>query len=444
MEVSLVIIFLGLLVFSAHIFNALFSKTKIPNVLWLLVIGIILGPVLKIVRPEHFGSVGPIFTTVTLILLLFESGTQLRIGELAKSIGSAFFLTLFNFIISAVIATVAARYLTNSLDWLPAAFFGVIVAGTSSAVVIPMIKQLKMNKNGETILLLESALSDVLCLVIGLALLTALKEGVFSLTAILDTVWKSFLFALLIGVFGGIVWSIFIHQMRTIKNYTFTNLAFVFIVYGVSEYLGLNGGIATLGFGIALGNAYLFNQTFMKDMIKFRELLPEERSFFSELVFILQTYFFVYVGVSIQFGDPLLYVVALLIVMAVIAVRPVSVKVFVREKMDLKELAIMGILTPKGLVPAILATIPLQHGIAGGEVIKDLSFAVVLLSILICAILVIILSNDPFAIGYLRMLLQGKSVPAVEEPADPISSETPAEDPGPMDQSGDAPLDSKL
>ena len=62
-------------------------------------------------------------------------------------------------------------------------------------------------------------------------------------------------------------------------------------------------------------------------------------------------------------------------------------------------------MAPKGLVPAILASIPIQYGMTGGDSIQMLSFAVVLLSILICSILVIILSKNPLKIGYLTKVL---------------------------------------
>lgn len=409
MDLPLVIIFLGSLIFCAHFFNALFSVTKIPNVLLLLIIGILIGPVLGFVKPHHFGEVGPVFTTITLIILLFESGTNLKIGDLVKSIGSAFFLTLFNFIASAVIATLVARFLTSDLDWVSATFFGVIVAGTSSAVVIPIVKQLKMNEKGETILLLESALSDVLCLVIGLALLAGMRKGVVELTEILNTIWKSFLIAGGIGFAAGLVWSVLLHRVRALQNSIFTHLAFVLIVYGFVEWLGLNGGIATLICGITLGNAYLLQGSWVGFLIPSKPLQLVEKTFFAELVFILMTYFFVYVGVNIKFGAATIYVLALLIVVGIILARPFSIKFFVRSKMPIKDLTIMSIMAPKGLVPAILASIPLQYGLAGAQNIQDLAYAVVLLSILICAILVIVISKNPLAITFVRNTVRERS-----------------------------------
>ncbi len=413
MNIPVVIIMIGLLIFGAHLFNGLFKFTKIPNVLILLVIGILVGPVFGFINERHFGSVGPIFTSITLVLILFESGTNLKIGELFKSIGSAFLLTLFNFIVSAVIGTFVAVTFFKDINFLSATFFGVIIAGTSSAVVIPMIKQLKINEKGSTTLMLESALSDVLCLVIGLALLQAMKQGVFEMGAILNAIWKSFLFAFLIGFVGGFVWSIIIRFTRIIENSKVMNLAIVFIIYGLTEYLKLNGGIAVLIFGITLGNAHLLKDTFLGYVFPSKELLENEKDFFSELVFLVSTFFFVYVGICMKFGSVWVYLLALLIVALIIILRPISIKLFVRAKMSFKDLGIMSIMAPKGLVPAILASIPIQYGLAGGNNIQMLAFAVVLLSILICSILVIILSKNPFQFSYLKKVL-GKEEDVIE------------------------------
>ena len=110
-----------------------------------------------------------------------------------------------------------------------------------------------------------------------------------------------------------------------------------------------------------------------------------------------------------KFGSIGVYLLALLIVVLIILIRPISVKLFVRSKMSSKDLGIMSIMAPKGLVPAILASMPIQYGLTGGENIQMLSFAVVLLSILICSVLVIILSKNSLKFNYLNNILKGKS-----------------------------------
>ena len=53
-------------------------------------------------------------------------------------------------------------------------------------------------------------------------------------------------------------------------------------------------------------------------------------------------------------------------------------------------------MSPKGLVPAVLASLPLQRGLPHGEIILDLGYSIVLFSIIICSVLVIVLSINPF------------------------------------------------
>jgi NhaP-type Na+/H+ or K+/H+ antiporter len=395
MDTFFIIIALGLLIFFSHLFNELFDRTKIPNVLLLLLIGIIIGPVSGIITQDFFGSLGQVFTTITLIIILFESGASLKLGIIKKTLASSLLLTVINFVITVTIAVALVSALTP-LNIVEASFVGAIIGGTSSAVVIPMVRQLKLSDKGSSLLILESALSDVLCLVVGLALLDGISEGIVSIGIILSNMWKDFLFSLLIGLASGVIWSFFIRSMRSLKNSMFTTLAFTFVLYGIVESLSFNGGFSILAFGIVLGNIDglsdrpLFRKLELKPVSGVNE---NERNFFSEIVFVMQTYFFVYVGISLQFGSIKIYAIGLTLILLIMASRPFIIKLFTRKDYSASEVAIMSVMTPKGLVPAILASIPLQMGLTGGEVIMDLGYSVVLFSIILCSALVIFIGK---------------------------------------------------
>ncbi len=407
MNIYTIVISLGLLIFFSHAFNELFDRTKIPNVLLLLLIGIIVGPVGGIVSKDFFGQLGNVFTTITLIVILFESGVGLKFSEIKKSIGPASLITIMNFVITVIITAFLASLLTK-LDWISSVFVGAIIGGTSSAVVIPIVKQLKMSEKSSAIMFLESALSDVLCLIVGLAVLEGIKMGALDVGTVFSKMWKAFLFAALIGLAAGLIWSVIIRLIRSIKNSMFTTLAFVFVLYGIVEMLGFNGGISALTFGIILGNTdsistnKLFRKVFAFDASGFNE---NERNFFAEIVFVMQTYFFVYVGISLQFGSVYIYGIGLLIVALVILVRPLSIKLMTGKKTPANEVAIMSIMAPKGLVAAVLATIPMQQGLAFGDTIMDLGYSIVLFSIIICSVLVIFVSKDPL---FLKKVIKRK------------------------------------
>ncbi len=82
-----VILLVGMLIFVAHFLSHFFRKTNIPDVLVLMMIGIIAGPVMGVVKPEQFGEVGSVISTIALVVILFESGTSLDLKVLGGSLG---------------------------------------------------------------------------------------------------------------------------------------------------------------------------------------------------------------------------------------------------------------------------------------------------------------------------------------------------------------------
>ena len=176
MDVALTVLFLGILIFLGNIFNRVFALTKIPDLLFLIGIGLIIGPLLGWVSPASFGIDGPIFTTVTLAIILFEGGLHLRVETIQSSFRGTVALTISSFIATMGLAT-AVLYYSGFLTFLPALMVGAIIGGTSSAVVIPMIDFLHLRKDSGAILALESAVTDVLCIVIFLTVLDVYHSG---------------------------------------------------------------------------------------------------------------------------------------------------------------------------------------------------------------------------------------------------------------------------
>lgn len=428
METPVFIIGLGVLIFGAHFFNRIFDYTKIPNALLFIVAGIILGPVLSIVVPSDFGKMGPIFSAITLILLLYQSGTELDVGASRKAFGPALLLTALNFVVSAAIATAVVYVFFSSIELISALFFGVIVAGTSSAIVIPMLQQIKADERTTTYMVLESALSDVFCLVIGLALFDSLVVGSIDMANIGGQIARAFFFATFIGLIFGYLWSIALNMLRDIENHILINLGMLFIIYGLSEHYNLNGGIAALAFGFALSNSYLLPNGLFRERWKPKPLMQVEKILFSELVFVLSTFFFVYVGISIEFSHPGIYGAALLIVAGILFLRPWNVKLSIWSSHSARDYGMMSVMAPKGIVPAILAALPLQLGIqrnsefliAQGEIIQNMAFSVILVSILVCSFLVIYISTRDDGLAVVRKFF-GKNIS--EEPEENLIAE---------------------
>jgi NhaP-type Na+/H+ or K+/H+ antiporter len=392
MNIAVTVVGVGLLVFLAHVFAEVFSRKRVPDVLLLIIIGLLIGPLLGIVSPDHLGLVGPVFTTITLVTILFEGGTELKIDTLRNSLRGTSLLTFLNFFATLIVVGLLG-WLILDLEPLVAFMLGAIIGGTSSAVVIPLVRQLKISNNSRTILILESAFSDVLCIVFALAFIEASKLGQIQVGTTIGQILASFILASIMGLIGAFFWSVVLHKVRNIKNSIFTTPAFVFIIYGLSEILGYSGAISALAFGIGLANTDLIKGTTLsKYFTKEPDSLNEtERILFGEAVFLLKTFFFVYIGVSMQLTQWVPILIGFVITVILFFLRiPV-----VRASMPLsdannsnQDLMFMSTIVPKGLAAAVLATIPMQQGIEGGVLIKDIVFSVILFSILFTSVLI--------------------------------------------------------
>lgn len=420
-KTGLVIAIMGLLIFAAHLFTEIFSRKRIPDVLLLMGIGLLIGPLTGWVKPESLGSVASVFTTITLVIILFESGTQLNFNTLVNSIKGTMKLTTINFFVTMVMVALIA-ILIEKFDILTGLMLGAILGGTSSAVVIPMVSQLRISEKGGTILILESAFSDVLCIVFAWAFLKAAQSGSMNVGTVIGSILSSFILSALIGFAASILWSYVLERVRHVKNSILTTPAFVFIIYGLNQWFGFSGAIAALAFGIGMANinyAYhngpLFRKLFKAPPT---ELNDTERQLFSEVVFLLKTFFFVYIGVSIRLDHFWPIMVGLLITVVLFALRIPIVRVSVhreKEGFPLEDKVFMSGIVPKGLAAAVLATIPFQQGMPGGELIQNIVFAVILFSITFTSILVPVLEHNNAVSRWYQRCFRDRQDPPLSE-----------------------------
>ncbi len=393
-------IFLGLLIFCAHLFNAWFSRKRIPDVLLLMVVGIVAGPVSGWVTPEQLEGTGSVFASLTLLFILFDSGIDMRLDTVRQYWTGVVQVTLLSFLVSMSAVTVVA-YFVMGLELQASMMLGSMVAGTAAAIVIPLVRQMRVSDKTRVTLTLESAISGVLCIVVSLAFIEGYKMGNMSIGTTVGRVLASVLMALVIGVVGGIVWSSLMDRVRKLQNSMFLTPAFVFVIYGLTEALGYSGAIAALAFGLVLGNPEYFEMSFLKKLRlhPMTTLEEGEKSFFKEFVFILKTYFFVYVGICIPFTNLYALMYGAIIAAALFGVRFVLIAIVGRRNTAEDRLTV-SMMIPKGLVSAVLASMPEQVNLAAGRplipgatLIKHVTYAVIFCSIIICSLLVLLTSK---------------------------------------------------
>ena len=77
------LLIMGSAILIGFIGHALFKYTKIPESLFMIVIGLIVGPFTNMVNPSEFVSYTPLIVTLTLIIVLLDSGLSLSIVDIS-------------------------------------------------------------------------------------------------------------------------------------------------------------------------------------------------------------------------------------------------------------------------------------------------------------------------------------------------------------------------
>ncbi len=404
MEVPVIIILIGLFIFWGHYLSGVFERRGIPDVLGLILIGIFLGPIFHFVEVSSLGQFGPIFSNLVLIFILFESGTDLKISEIKSSFKESAKITFFGFLTTWIAVFIMCITLFD-LPWATSLFIGSALGGTSSAVVVGLVKKIAVQPKTSTTLIVESAETDVFTLAIPISILGFMSSGEVSTNMVISQFVSSLVLALLIGVLGAFLWSFILSKFPQFKTTKFSTPAFLFILYGISEYLNFSGALTALSFGISIGNLKYLEPRIIERFVPNQTIIlpKEEKEFFSELVFLLRTFFFVFIGMSIQITQVGWFMSGLLITIVLFAIRIVLVKMVISKESPVIDRAVISFMIPKGLGAAVIATLPLQKGIENGELIQSISFSVILFSTVICVILFFLLKTGRSSAFYERI-----------------------------------------
>jgi NhaP-type Na+/H+ or K+/H+ antiporter len=170
MQTSIIIIVIGIFIFWGHYLAAVFEKRGIPDVLGLMLIGLILGPLTNVVDPTSFGTFGSLFSNLVLIFILFESGTDLKIAEVKKSFRESAGITVVGFFMTWLVLSVLTYFIFH-LPVLSCLFIGAAMGGTSSAMVVGLVRKINVSPKTSTTLIMESVETDVFTLAIPISIL---------------------------------------------------------------------------------------------------------------------------------------------------------------------------------------------------------------------------------------------------------------------------------
>ena len=371
----------GVVIFLGVAGEAFFKKTGIPDVAFLMIFGVIIGPVFGIIQPEAVIEVVPYFAALALIIIMFDGGLHLDIKHLVKTAHFSVTLAVLGFILSVVIITLAAHYALGWL-WLESILLASIVGGSSSAIVFGLVRNIKISEEVKSMLSFESALTDILAMIVAFILFEAVLIGHFDIQTLQETLGRAVVVGLVLGFGVGIPWMYVSTKLGNAQHAYMLTLGILFVLFFLANEFGESGALTALVFGLMLGN-----KRHLSRILKFK--LPKieaDDPTHNQLTFLVRSFFFVFVGLMASFGQIEYVVFGILVTIVVFGGRIFVGKITLTKRFSKLDRAVTNSMIPRGLAAAVLATYPVTMGLSNAEAYPQIIFFIILSSVIITTI----------------------------------------------------------
>lgn len=364
--------------------QALAHHLRIPGIVILLVVGVLLGPdLLGIIHPESLGPALQAVVGFAVAVILFEGGMQLDLRRVWREGRAIRNLSTIGAMITAILATLAAKYLLN-WDWTPSVLFGSLMMVTGPTVINPLVRRIRLEPRTGTVLEAEGIIVDAIGSVVAVV---ALEHAIARQTAAESGLgWDAlaFLKTLGVGALVGAVGGWFINWMMRLKNVIPEEsrnvfiLAQVMLIFQLANYIQTESGIAAaITAGLIVGAIQTSPQ---KELAAFKEQLT---AMFIGLIFVLLAADVRLMQIE-ELGWGGVAVVALLI----FAIRPIAVFVSTwGSDLSIEQRSFISWIGPRGIIAAAVASlfaVELDNiGVGGGRELRAMVFLVIASTVVI-------------------------------------------------------------
>lgn len=357
MEAITFLTYLAVLLLLGIICTLISQKIKIPNILLLIIIGMLLGKIKY--QDKLLMEFPPLFLTsigiLALVMIIFDSSSRFKLKEfdtlslnVLKLTGIFLFLNLI-FLTIATIFVLGMEF--NVYSILVALLFAALMSGTDPAAILTMFKQTK-NKILE-LLEIESLVNTpmiVLLPFIILDLMNRIKTEAIAFSQFFDQILpllQDFILRLIAGIGAGILIGLLVFKMMKRKySEILSPLAVItaaLLAYILAENFGGNGVLAVTTMGLFFGNVYL------KQKMELQEFSLVFANSLEILVFIL-------IGFIITLPlNPDFFMRSIALFIIYLIIRYFAIEFSFKKEYNLKEKIFMALNAQKGIAVAVVA-----------------------------------------------------------------------------------------
>lgn len=364
----------SVLLFSAILAGKLSGRSGIPALLLFLVIGMLAGSEGPGGIAFNDSEIASAIGSLALALILFAGGLDTKWSSVRPVLIPGLTLATVGTIITALIAGVAAALIFD----LPLALgllVGSIISSTDAAAVFSVLRFKGVNLRGglRPLLELESGSNDPMAvfLTIGFTtLVTTPDASVAELVLFLGMqIVVGTVFGIALGM--GAAWLINFIRLEYEGLYPVLTLTIALLVFSLTSYAGGSGFLAVYLAGITLSRKRLVHK---RSLTRFHDGVG----------WLMQITMFLLLGLLV-FPSQVVRVIVpgvMLSAALMLVARPVAVWLCLRGKTwSTRERSLVSWVGLRGAVPIILGTFPLAAGVERANLIFNVVFFVVLLSV---------------------------------------------------------------
>jgi NhaP-type Na+/H+ or K+/H+ antiporter len=250
-------------------------RIKVPSILFLLLIGIVIGPGLGLLKPDQlFGDALSTVISLAVSVILFEGSLTLHFSEI-NGLEKIVRRVVTSGILLTWLLITMATYFFMDFPWPLSFLFGAIVVVTGPTVIIPLLRTVNPNTKIANILKWEGILIDP----IGALLAVVVFELIVSsneLTGDLQAIIPSFIRTISLGVSIGFLtghllgYALKKHWIPDFLH-NYVTLSLVFAVFAGTDLIESEAGLLSVTvMGLTLANLKGLD---MEHILNFKESL---------------------------------------------------------------------------------------------------------------------------------------------------------------------------
>jgi len=295
-DIVLILSVISMVMIIGFLGNAFFRKTGWADTLFLIAVGVVIGPVLGVFSIDYVLPVLPLVSTFTLLTILFRAGSELNLSDvISRSV--RFLLQTILYFTFGMLCIALLLHFFMGWEWIDGLLLGSMISQTGEVFIIPIVKKIDVKSETAAMLTLEATMSSIFNVVFFFALLRIKKSGIVDPQSVLVVVAMEFLMGLTVGAVMGIIWLRIFYVIQNQELTYMATLGYTILGYVLTETIGGSGILATLVIGIIFGNDEVVARKLgMTPPPTFGETKTLLLRFQGEISSMLRTFFFILLG----------------------------------------------------------------------------------------------------------------------------------------------------